>query len=634
MEESLFAVVTRLASHSENNSGIGRQSSDLHASLARYTAMVNRIRLLPEHVANQIAAGEVVERPASVVKELVENSLDAEARRVTVTIKNGGRSLINVADDGFGMGRDDALLALEQHATSKIFKAEDLHSITSLGFRGEAIPSIAAVSRFTLTSRERGTLSGTQIEIAGGKIISVSDVGAAEGTVVEVRNLFFNLPARRKFLRSIPTETAHIEHIVTLCALAHSQVAFRLVVDGREIFNLAPTEELLGRLREFHGARLAEELLAVDVTRGDVRVTGFIGKPGVSRADRQQQHLFVNQRPVESKGINYALLEGYHTALMKGKFPVTFLFLDIDPEVVDVNIHPAKREVRFRDEFAVRQCVIDAVRAALEPEVAGLHPVQSEGWPKAEPRTFPTPPGSATAIPSIPPPLTLRTDGDSVGQTQQPTMPLPLEEEVSAVASTEVRTEEGLWRILGVIGQLYVLIESPEGLVLMDQHAAHERVLFEKMLRELETDSAPAQKLLLPLTLELDARDAEFLNANQKTLHKLGIGVSEFGEKTFLIDALPPYFPTATLAQTFRNIIDELRQTGEEVHARRLSEDRIATTVCRHAVKAHDPLRGEELRALLQQLHQCELPYTCPHGRPTMIQMSYAELEKKFGRKA
>jgi DNA mismatch repair protein MutL len=278
--------------------------------------------------------------------------------------------------------------------------------------------------------------------------------------------------------------------------------------------------------------------------------------------------------------------------------------------------------------------VIDAVRAALEPEVAGLRPVQSEGWPKAEPRTFPTPPGSATAIPSIPPPLTLRTAGDSVGQTQQPTMPLPLEEEVSAVASTEVRTEEGLWRILGVIGQLYVLIESPEGLVLMDQHAAHERVLFEKMLRELETDSAPAQKLLLPLTLELDARDAVFLHANQKTLHKLGIGVSEFGEKTFLIDALPPYFPTATLAQTFRNIIDELRQTGEEVHARRLSEDRIATTVCRHAVKAHDPLRGEELRALLQQLHQCELPYTCPHGRPTMIQMSYAELEKKFGRKA
>jgi DNA mismatch repair protein MutL len=614
---------------------------------------VNRIRLLPEQVASQIAAGEVVERPASVVKELVENSLDAEARRVTVTIKNGGRSLINVADDGFGMSRDDALLALERHATSKISRAEDLHSITSLGFRGEAIPSIAAVSRFTLSSRERGTLSGTQIEIAGGKILSVTDVGAAEGTVVEVRNLFFNLPARRKFLRSIPTEAAHIEHVVTLCALAHPNVAFKLALDGREVFNLAPTNDLLGRLRELYGAQLIEQLVSVGAgpracppgpaeagqargpaptDAGYVYVTGFVGKPGVSRADRRQQHLFINQRPVESKGINYALLEGYHTALMKGKFPVTFLFIDIDPELVDVNIHPAKREVRFRDEFAVRQCVIDAVRAALEPETAGLRPVQREGWPRAEHRAFMPQSGHALA-----PPLALRGETSAPPSAPQPSLlPTPSqrwEGEAPAEPQVDVRTEEGSWRILGVVGRLYVLIESPEGLVLMDQHAAHERVLFEKMLRELETDSAPAQKLLLPLTLELEPRDAAFLHANQKTLHKLGIGVSEFGEKTFLIDALPPYFPTANLAQTFRNIIDELRQTGEEVHARRLGEDKIATTVCRHAVKAHDPLRGEELRALLHQLHQCELPYTCPHGRPTMIQISYPELEKKFGRK-
>jgi DNA mismatch repair protein MutL len=604
------------------------------ASLSAIIPPVNRIRLLPEQVANQIAAGEVVERPASVVKELVENSLDAEARRITVTVKNGGRSLVNVADDGFGMSRDDALLALERHATSKISKAEDLHSITSLGFRGEAIPSIAAVSRFTLASRERGTLSGTHIEIAGGRILSVADTGAAEGTVVEVRNLFFNLPARRKFLRSIPTETAHIEHIVTLCALAHPNVAFTLVVDGREVFNLAPTNALSDRLRELYGAQLVEELLALELASGDVRVTGFIGKPGVSRADRRQQHLFINQRPVESKGINYALLEGYHTALMKGKFPVTFLFIDIDPELVDVNIHPSKREVRFRDEFAVRQCVIDAVRAALEPETGGLRPVQREGWPQTDRHAFAPTPGHSPA-----PPLALRGEAPVAPSAQQSNLIEVPRSHVDTRGSAEpqaveVHAEEGPWRICGVIGQLYVLIESPEGLVLMDQHAAHERVLFEKMLRELETDSAPAQKLLLPLTLELEPRDAAFLQANQKTLHKLGIGVSEFGEKTFLIDALPPYFPTANLAQTFRNIIDELRQTGEEIHARRLSEDKIATTVCRHAVKARDPLRGEELRALLQQLHQCELPYTCPHGRPTMIQISYAELEKKFGRKA
>ncbi len=571
---------------------------------------MNRIRLLPEHVANQIAAGEVVERPASVVKELLENSLDADAHHITVTVKNGGRSVVCVTDDGQGMSRDDALLALERHATSKISKAEDLHTIRSLGFRGEAIPSIAAVSRFTLTSRERGTLSGTQIQIAGGKILSVKDVGAAEGPVVETRNLFFNLPARRKFLRSVPTETAHVEHITTLCALAHPGVAFKLLVDDREVFNLAPTKELPGRLREIYGAQLVEQLLPLELSRGDVAVTGFVGKPGISRADRRQQYVFVNGRPVESKGINYALLEGYHTALMKGKFPVTFLFIEIDPELVDVNIHPAKREVRFRDEFAVRQAVIDAVRAAIEPK-GTVKPVQT---------------GVVAAVPSgsgVSQERLLPAAGDSGYYNKQ-----------TEFAASEVQTEEqGTWRILGVIGQLYVLVESPEGLVLMDQHAAHERVLFEKMLKELETDSAPAQKLLLPVTLELDVRDAAFLQSNLKTLHKLGIGISEFGDKTFLVDAVPPYFPLSNLPQVFRNIVDELRQTGEQVHARRLGEDKIATTVCRHAVKARDPLRGEELRALLDQLHKCELPYTCPHGRPTMIQISYAELEKKFGRK-
>jgi len=561
---------------------------------------VNRVRLLPEHVANQIAAGEVVERPASVVKELVENSLDAEAQRITVAIKGGGRSVIRVTDDGFGMSRDDALLALERHATSKIANAEDLAKISSLGFRGEAVPSIASVSRFTLVTRERGTLSGTRIEIAGGRITGVTEEGTAEGTVVEVRNLFFNLPARRKFLRSESTETAHIEHIVTLCALAHPHVAFRFVVDERERFHLAPARHLADRIRELYGHELLGQLVPVAAEMID----GFIGKPGISRSDRSQQLVFVNGRPVESKGINYALREGYHTALMRGQFPVTFLFLTVDPALVDVNIHPAKREVRFRDEFAVRQAVVDAVRSALAPKGV-LQPlrtaVPAPSAPEPEPAAAPT------------------------------TGSFALQSEFAPAA--EIQTElEGRWKILGVIGQLYVLAESPEGLVLLDQHAAHERVLFEKMLHDLAGDAAPSQKLLLPVTLELDARDAEFLRSNLKTLLKLGIGVSEFGDKTFLVDAVPPYFRLENLAQTFRRIVDELRQTGEEVHARRLAEDKIATTVCRHAVKARDPLRGEELTALLAQLHRCELPYTCPHGRPTMIQISYGELEKKFRR--
>lgn len=566
---------------------------------------MNRIRLLPEHVANQIAAGEVVERPASVVKELVENALDADAKRITVTISAGGRSAVVVTDDGWGMSRDDALLALERHATSKITKAEDLANIRSLGFRGEAVPSIAAVSRFTLTSRERGALSGTQVQIAGGKILSVQDTGAAEGTTIEVRNLFFNLPARRKFLRSEQTETAHIEHIVTLCALAHPGVAFRFIVDERERFNLAPARKLSDRLRELYGNQLVEQLLPLP----GADITGFVGKPGISRGDRSQQHVFVNGRPVESKGINYALLEGYHTALMKSRYPVTFLFIEIDPELVDVNIHPAKREVRFRDEYAVRQAVITAVRKALEPTGEKFKPVTNVGWPQAERRS---------EIPVAPEPV--------VSPTHAELLP-------ASPTSSEVVTEEGKWRVVDVIGKLYVLIESPEGLVLMDQHAAHERVLFERMLRELDTTSAPSQKLLLPVTLECDSRDALFLKANLGTLHKLGIGVNEFGDKTFLVDSVPPYFALEHIQQIFRNIVDELRQTGEQVHSRRLGEDKIATTVCRHAVKARDPLKGAELTALLAQLHQCNLPYTCPHGRPTLIQISYAELEKKFGRK-
>ena len=574
---------------------------------------MNRIRLLSEHVANQIAAGEVVERPASVVKELVENALDAEAKQITITVKDGGRSVIVVTDDGYGMSRDDALLALERHATSKINKAEDLAGIQTLGFRGEAVPSIAAVSRFTLATRERGTLSGTRIEINAGQIQSVKDTGTAEGTTVEVRNLFFNLPARRKFLRTPPTETAHVEHIVTLCALAHPAVAFRLTLDDREVFHLAPSRELLPRLRELYGKQLAEQLVPVRLEKEGIRVHGFVGKPGVSRGDRSQQHLFVNGRPVESRGLSYALREGYHTALMRGQFPVTFLFVEVEPATVDVNVHPTKREVRFRDEYAVRQVVIDAVRAAIEPqgETPKALPVGFSGRDESPTRPLPE-----FTLPA--------TDGSASRPYQQPVMDLP---------GTEVETTEGKWRILGAIGELYVIVESPEGLVLLDQHAAHERVLFEKMLKDLAGEVAPSQKLLLPQTLEMEARDGEFLRSNLKTLQKLGVGISEFGDKTFLVDALPPYFPVADVGQLFRDIVDEVRQTGEQVHARRLTEDKIATTVCRHAVKAHDLLRGEELRGLLQQLHRCDLPYTCPHGRPTMIQLSYAELEKKFGRK-
>src|SRR5271163_4048838 len=349
---------------------------------------MNRIKLLSEQVANQIAAGEVVERPASVVKELVENSLDADTKKITVEIGAGGRSLIRVTDDGFGMSRDDALLSLERHATSKIVRAEDLSSIATLGFRGEALPSIASVSRFTLTTRERDadTPEGTQVVINGGKILAVKACGSASGATVEVRQLFFNLPARRKFLRSEETESAHIQHYLTLAALAFPAVAFEFLKDSRLVWQLPAVKTAdkwlaaRERLRSLHGND--EKLLAVDFSAqfpailddpesetsaapASFSVWGLVGAPGVSRSTRQDQHIFVNRRPVENRGINFALLEGYHTALMKGRYPVCCLFIEVDAGEVDVNIHPAKREVKFHHEKAVRQWVAQAVRDTL-----------------------------------------------------------------------------------------------------------------------------------------------------------------------------------------------------------------------------------------------------------------------------
>ncbi len=613
---------------------------------------MNRIRLLPEQVVNQIAAGEVIERPASVVKELVENSLDAGARQVRVSFHAGGRSAIAVTDDGWGMSRDDALLCLERHGTSKIAAAEDILSIRTLGFRGEAIPSIAAVSRFTLTTREHDATSGTRVEIAGGKILNVLETGAAPGTTVEVRSLFFNLPARRKFLRTPPTESAHIHHLVTLHALAQPSVAWRLQEEERVVFDLAPARSLAERIREVYGAEFFQDLVPVPALEGPVRVSGFVGRPGVSRATRDQQHVFVNGRPVESRGVNFALLEAYHTALMRGRFPISFLFIEVEPGAVDVNIHPTKREVRFRDEYAVRAAVTEAVRRVLEPQTAAA-PVQ--------PVHFTLAPETTDAVPApVEQPLPLastwsversssiisKADASSGnaehGAATVPTSGAPMSTPDGSDASRStlhaprsVPDAPAPWRILGVIGRLYVLIESGEGLVLLDQHAAHERVLFEQMLKQLgRGGAAPSQRLLMPMSLELEARDAAFVKENLPVFQRMGIGLAEFGPRAFLVDALPPWLPARVdIRQLFRDVLDEVRAGGASVSKTRLGEDAVATTVCRHAVKAHDPLSLLELESLLRELRACDLPYTCPHGRPTMIQLSYAELEKKFGRR-
>ena len=670
---------------------------------------MNRIHLLSEQVANQIAAGEVIERPASVVKELVENALDAQAARVTLEIQAGGRSLIRVTDDGTGMSRDDALLCLERHATSKIQKAEDLAAIVTMGFRGEALPSIASVSRFTLTTRERdgGSPEGTQIIVNGGKIVEVKAAGSATGTSVEVRQLFFNLPARRKFLRTEETEAAHIQHYLTLAALAYPEVAFTFQKDGRLVWQLpahpakrdgAAISSRLDALRERLRSLLGEEkLLSVNFTaalddsfqpeetdifetaqtakseirnpKSEIHVWGFIGSPGVSRATREGQHLFVNRRPVENRGLNYALLEGYHTALMKGRYPVCCLFLEIDPAAVDVNIHPAKREVKFHREFEIRKFVAQAVQETLLAFHGGESAAESKqrnkppggrssATPKLSGPPAASPPQASVAAPALPnfpeklkpspaieppkspgeqPPLRMGFAPSkpvaSKPQTPSSAVHPPSSPETGPPSPSATPLLNVPLRLVGVIGKLYAVLESDRGLVLLDQHAAHERILFEQMLTRIEQGgTAPSQKLLLPETIELPARDANFLREQLIALTRLGVGLSEFGERTFLLDALPPFVKSADARRFVLDLVDELKAAGREVNLARLGEHTIAKTVCRHAVKANDPLTGAELENLVEDLRRCAMPYTCPHGRPTLIEMNYRELEKKFGR--
>jgi len=605
---------------------------------------MSRIRLLPDTVASQVAAGEVVERPASVVKELIENGIDAGARKIEILTRRGGISLVRVIDDGSGMDRDDALLSLERHATSKIRSAADLETIATLGFRGEALPSIASVSRFRLTTRELNAIAGTEIIVNGGKIDIVRDGGEAPGTQVEVRSLFYNLPARRKFLRSENTESRNIEHQIHLQAIGHPRIAFSLLRDDRLVFQLPETATLSDRIRDLYGSELLERLIQVDGNASaKVQISGLIGQAGLSRQTRAQQLIFVNGRAIESSLITAAIREGYHTALMKGQYPVTFLFLDLDPGAVDVNVHPTKREVRFRDVTGVREAIVHCLWQTLERSRAE--------WQEKFRAPAALPP-SVTKVPAlamVERQLSAAVSPESVPAPYRPVefaprpdlVPDNRKEPVAGVAdpghgrqavrSTHAAPQQ--FQIIGVLNRLYVLMENADGLVLVDQHAAHERILFEELQRRMEEQGVPAQKLLLPQTFDLPPRDSDWIERNMSILQKMGIGIESFGPNSFKIESLPSFLNVSDPTQFMRKVIDDLKSVTNNSSAMRLGEEMIAKTVCRHAVKANDPLRYLEVEKLIRDLLECDLPYCCPHGRPTMIQISLAELEKKFGRK-
>src|SRR6266404_6969008 len=522
---------------------------------------MSRIRLLPDTVASQVAAGEVVERPASVVKELIENSIDAGARKIEIMTRRGGISLVRVIDDGSGMDRDDALLSLERHATSKIRSVADLETIGTLGFRGEALPSIASVSRFRLTTRELNAIAGTEIIVNGGKIDIVREGGEAPGTQVEVRSLFYNLPARRKFLRSENTESRNIEHQVHLQAIGHPRIAFALLRDDRLVFQLPETATLSDRIRDLYGSELLERLIQVNGNgSAKVQISGFIGQAGLSRQTRAQQLIFVNGRAIESNLITAAIREGYHTALMKGQYPVTFLFLDLDPAAVDVNVHPAKREVRFRDPTGVREAIVRCVQQTLERGRAEWQ--QKFRAPHIEPE----PVGTEAKIPEAPHrELSHFAAGFGDGSHRRaevapapPVIPSSLAPQAQGDPDHALQTippakaAPQQFQIIGVLNKLYVLMENADGLVLVDQHAAHERILFEELRRRMEEQGVPTQKLLLPQTFNVPPRDADWIERNLSVLQRMGIGIESFGPNTFKIDAVPSFLNVSDPGQFMR----------------------------------------------------------------------------------
>ena len=596
-----------------------------------------KVRILPDRVANQIAAGEVIERPAAVVKELVENALDAGATRIAVEFRQGGRALMRVEDNGHGMGRDDALLALERHATSKIAEADDLDRLASYGFRGEALPSIASVSRFTLQTRTADDPAGTEVLINGGRLLHVRDCGRAPGTSIEVAHLFNSVPARRKFLKTDATEAAHIVHCVRLYALACPGTAFTLVEDGRIVFRSPECRTLADRVGEIFGRQLAALAVPIAAEEPGLRLEGLVGRPGVGRPTRHEMLVFVNGRPVDSRTLNYALIESYHESVPRGRYPLAFVFLHCDPAAVDVNVHPAKREVRFRSEPQVRGFVIRSVLARLrelaEPPAPAAVP-SAGNLPAADPAPAPAamvprPPAwiapVAFARPMVPEPPAVRFALPSAGaSTSAPSAPGPL---AAPEAGSRVAPS---WRYVGVAHGSYVLFETPAGLVLLDRRAAHERVWYERLRGQFQAGEVPSQRLLLPQPVELDAIAAAMLLDRTAFLGRHAFEVAEFGRNFFRIEAIPAWMEPADAEPFLREFLGACRDgrlpDGELGPAR----EELARLAVTKAVRLPAATGEAEIRGLLGELFATPSPLTSPSGKPTYIELNHGELARRF----
>ena len=585
------------------------------------------VRILSDRVANQIAAGEVIERPAAVVKELVENALDAGATRIEVEFRYGGRALMRIEDNGHGMTRDDALLALERHATSKIAEAADLDRLHTFGFRGEALPSIASVARFELQTRPADRDAGTEILVNGGKFVHVRECGRPVGTRIEVTHLFNSVPARRKFLKTDQTEAAHIVQCVRLYALASPRVAFTLIEDGREIFRSPECTTLVERVEEIFGRQVADAVVPIESSESGLKLSGLIGRPGVGRATRHEMIVFVNGRPVDSRTLNYALIESYHESLPKGRYPLAFVFFDCDPAAVDVNVHPAKREVRFRSEPQVRSFVIRSVLQRLRELGGPIAPSTTAGpaiLPSGlAPLVVPQAVRPAAAPAVWPPPMVRGTERPAMSP---PAPPLP----AAPTANPASKIQSLHWRFVGLAHGSYALFETEAGLVLLDRRAAHERVWFDRLVAQFSEGSVPSQRLLLPLPLELDPIAAALLIDRLKFLNGHGFELAEFGRNFFRVEGVPAWMEPADAEPFLRDVLGALRDGRLPEGNLALARAELARLAAAKAVRLPGSPGEVELRSLLGELFATPTPLTSPSGRPTFIEINHGELARRF----
>jgi DNA mismatch repair protein MutL len=633
---------------------------------------MSRIQALETLVVNKIAAGEVVERPGSVVKELLENSLDALARRVEVDIVEGGSELIRIADDGEGIHPDDLTLAVTSHATSKIRGADDLFRVRTMGFRGEALASIASISRLKLRSRQANSEHGCEITVDGGQIGPLQPCGSPVGTVIEVRNLFFNTPVRRKFLRSVSTEFGYISEQFTRIALASPRLAAVLRHNERMVYELPPTDQVLERLKLFFGSDLAERLIWVESQTDSSRLWGYVAHPSESRSTRKGQYLFLNGRFIQDRSLQHALGEAYRGILMTGRYPVAFLFLELSPELVDVNIHPTKAEVRFRDSQSLYRQLLSTLRtrfltADLESTVSvpgslqfaaqrpAIDPKQQldlqldlAAWakdrlsqwtppeepygqfaseqPSVSPRQFGEGLDAAARLPDFGANTQLgAADPGPIPAGFDPGFFVPSPAAPPPVSGSPARQ-------IMQVHDCYLVVETDEGITVIDQHALHERVMYEHLRARVIEGAVESQRTLVPQPLEFGAREATALLENRDLLGQLGYGVEEFGGATVLLAAYPAMLAHADHARILADIADQLAAAGQKPSRRDILDSLLHLMACKAAVKAGQRLKPEEMESLLAQRHLIDDAHHCPHGRPTALVLTRTELDRQFGR--